>query len=360
MAYNDLHMKRLITNSYILLTLSMLIFIHLDDDSRVLAQPAGNSIQNFRAVNLSDAELKVTIDYTYNGELGTSDVYIHATPEESGGVFDLRTVNYEEVTLRRGTNRVTLNIKKRPESRNFTSQSIRVCMSTLKEAILCEDFQYTKTWTTARSCLVRLVSPEDNATLSQRRIEGGKVETAWNFSWSGCPGATQYHLYVIGPNALNPIVDIDTLKTPSYLDRSTHYGITSLSGWTWRVRAYLAGRWGDWSETRTFNVNPVAPPAKASTCSISGRVTGKLQDQGFTVTHVGVFVPGEWKPRFTRQLDNQGRYAFEKLPGDQEFRVAPFGKGAAGWRYDRQKALVSCRAGKSFKLNLHILGVSVD
>ena len=113
-------------------------------------------------------------------------------------------------------------------------------------------------------------------------------------------------------------------------------------------------------ETKTLKIQVSATPTTAETCSISGRVTGKLRDQGFTVTHVGIFVPGELKPKFQRQLDNTGRYSFEKLPGDQEFRVAPFGKSAAGWRYNPQKALVSCLAGGSFTMNLHILGVSID
>jgi hypothetical protein len=139
-----------------------------------------------------------------------------------------------------------------------------------------------------------------------------------------------------------------------------HYGITSLYGWTWKVRAYVDGRWGDWSETRIFNVYPVAPPATVKTCAISGRVTGKLQDQGFTVTHVGVFVPGETKPKFIKKLDHRGRYVYTALPGDQKFRITPLGRYAAGWRYDRGKALVSCLAGASFTVNLHVLGVMSD
>lgn len=351
-------MKRLITKCHIIITLAMLIVIHVDNASGV--QTETNSIRNIRIVNISDAELMVTVDYTYNGKSGLSDVYIHAIPEESDGIFDPRTVDYVEVPLKHGANSANLRITKRTQSRNFTSQTIRVCMSTHKEAILCEGFPYTKTWTTVHSCQVALVSPKDNATLSQRRIENGKIETAWNFSWSECPGATKYHLYVIGPQALNPIVDIDTLETPKYLEKSTHYGVTSLRGWTWKVRAYVGDSWEDWSETRTFNVSPIAPSPATNTCSISGQMTGKLQDQGFKVTHVGIFVPGESKPKFIKQLDNQGRYTFQKLPGGQEFRIAPFGRNAAGWRYDRQKALVSCRAGKSFTVNIHILGVLID
>ena len=107
------------------------------------------------------------------------------------------------------------------------------------------------------SCVVRLISPTNNDLLSQRRIMGGKVETVWRFSWSECPSASRYHLYVIGPGALNPIIDNNTLTATSYSERATHYGITALNGWTWRVRAYVDGRWKEWSETGTFNVSPV-------------------------------------------------------------------------------------------------------
>ena len=107
------------------------------------------------------------------------------------------------------------------------------------------------------SCAVTLVSPAARATLEQERNAGGTVVTKWRFAWSGCPGATRYHLYVIGPGAQNPLVDLDTLTTTTHTTRSTHHGITSRQGWTWRVRAFSGGRWGGWSEQRTFDVGEV-------------------------------------------------------------------------------------------------------
>jgi hypothetical protein len=110
-----------------------------------------------------------------------------------------------------------------------------------------------------RSCKVSLLSPMNNAVLSQRRIGEGQFASSWTFSWTECPGATRYNLYVIGPGATNPLVNTDTLGT-SYLYRSTHYGLTQLEGWTWRVRAYVNGEWGRWSDIRTFNVSSSARP----------------------------------------------------------------------------------------------------
>lgn len=113
-------------------------------------------------------------------------------------------------------------------------------------------------------------------------------------------------------------------------------------------------------ESKTLQIQVNSAPPVAKTCSISGKVTGKLRDQGFKVTHVGVFVPGESKPRFSRQLDRNGRYAFKELPGGQDFRIAPFGQRAAGWRYDRRNTQVSCLGGRSLTVDLHVLGVWTD
>jgi hypothetical protein len=111
------------------------------------AQHPANSIGNFRAVNVSSAELRVIVDYTLAGAPDDAEVAIHATPVESGGVFDPRTVDVEELPLRRGTGSATLSISKRAEGREFTSVGVRVCMSTAERALFCKDFAHVKTWT---------------------------------------------------------------------------------------------------------------------------------------------------------------------------------------------------------------------
>jgi len=103
-------------------------------------------------------------------------------------------------------------------------------------------------------CIPSLAVPADNAQLPQRRLDDKKVEANWAFGWRACPGATRYHLFVIGPSALNPIVDEDSITSATYQHRETHFGVTQREGWTWKVRAYVDGRWGDWSQERTFNI----------------------------------------------------------------------------------------------------------
>jgi len=104
-------------------------------------------------------------------------------------------------------------------------------------------------------CVVRLATPGNNAVLPQRRLDKGKVEAVWLFGWRDCPEASRYHLYVIGPGALNPVVDDDTITAATHQHRATYYkGVTRAEGWTWKVRAFVDGRWGEWSEERQFNV----------------------------------------------------------------------------------------------------------
>ena len=107
---------------------------------------------------------------------------------------------------------------------------------------------------TQASCIVRLAVPASNARLPQQKLDNGKVEVRWLFGWRACPEATRYHLFVIGPNALNPIINERTITSATYEHRRSHYGVTQREGWTWKVRAFVDGQWGDWSEERKFNV----------------------------------------------------------------------------------------------------------
>lgn len=110
---------------------------------------------------------------------------------------------------------------------------------------------------TPTGCVPSLISPEEGAVLDNGRTDGQDY-MIWDFDWSDCPGATAYHLYVIGPTATTPLIDEDTLVSSFY-----HYvGNVSTSGayrfnWTWKVRAQADGQWGPWSETRSFDVEPV-------------------------------------------------------------------------------------------------------
>ena len=106
--------------------------------------------------------------------------------------------------------------------------------------------------------------------------------------------------------------------------------------------------------------------APSVSCRIFGRVSGtpvraRLSPSGpmetFKLTQVGAFVPGERDAKYRTRVDAQGNYRFSQLPGNQEFRIAPLG---GAWRYDGSKEMVSCLAGKSFRVDFAIQGVLAD
>jgi len=100
------------------------------------------------------------------------------------------------------------------------------------------------------------ISPEQGAILDNRRRDrpDGIV---WDFDWSDCAGATKYHLYVIGGNATSPVIDNADIGTSSYRyvsDPGSYITVRNRYNWTWKVRAMVGGQWGEWTETRTFDV----------------------------------------------------------------------------------------------------------
>ena len=81
--------------------------------------------------------------------------------------------------------------------------------------------------------------------------------TAFTFDWSDCVGATNYNVVILDPQQ----IEIDKESTDSSL-RYITISAGGLSGltWTWKVRAYVDGVWGEWSRTRSFLPGRLAAP----------------------------------------------------------------------------------------------------
>jgi hypothetical protein len=117
------------------------------------------------------------------------------------------------------------------------------------------------TWSAARTsslCVPGLVTPADNAVLDNGRSDRMDA-ISWDFDWSDCPGAAEYHLFVIGSKAVIPVEDQTGITQSSF---STHtpcayIGEQNRFDWRWRVRAKTGEFWGDWSTERVFNVEPL-------------------------------------------------------------------------------------------------------
>jgi hypothetical protein len=103
----------------------------------------------------------------------------------------------------------------------------------------------------------KLISPENGAILDNGRtdFQDGII---WDFDWADYDGATEYYLYVEKPGVRNPVVNLRGITDSSYRQARTSYiAGTNRFGWAWKVRAKVDGKWTPWSETRTFDAEPV-------------------------------------------------------------------------------------------------------
>ncbi len=82
------------------------------------------------------------------------------------------------------------------------------------------------------------------------------------FTWSEVPSATAYQLYAKHSSAANPAIN-ETVRVPQFSRTDTSYVADHFRiGWTWKVRAFINGQWGAWSEERALQYEPMnANPA---------------------------------------------------------------------------------------------------
>ncbi len=77
------------------------------------------------------------------------------------------------------------------------------------------------------------------------------------FTYLPHDGEIDYHLFVIGPTAIYPVID-HTVAESSYHRVSYGYIVNrNTHGWRWKVRARIDGEWMPWSPERTFDVEPL-------------------------------------------------------------------------------------------------------
>jgi hypothetical protein len=112
---------------------------------------------------------------------------------------------------------------------------------------------------TAKPVPLTLLTPVNGALLTNGAMDRSKL-SVWEFTWAPVAGAKKYHLYVIGPTAKNPLINDANVTLPSYRHETAAWiGYTSHLDWRWKVRAMVDETWTDWSEERTYNVEPTSP-----------------------------------------------------------------------------------------------------
>lgn len=128
-------------------------------------------------------------------------------------------------------------------------------------------------WSAARDasslCVPELLSPKNGEFLDNGRTDFRDPIT-WEFDWTDCPGE-RYHLLVIGPDAIYPVVDTWYGIDESRFQHVDCGYVGRQNGWRWRVRTFdRGGRVGRWSREGLFNVEPIGsdPPADCSGRSV--------------------------------------------------------------------------------------------
>jgi len=103
-----------------------------------------------------------------------------------------------------------------------------------------------------------LISPSNGAVLDNgcnpnREADG----IIWEFAWSAVPGATRYHLIVQHLGAALPVIDVFTSASSYRYESAGAYIIeANRFDWQWKVEAEANGRFGSYSPSATFNVEP--------------------------------------------------------------------------------------------------------
>lgn len=106
-----------------------------------------NAIYNFRARELSDSELEITVDYQYlGGDSPTDRVTLNAYVPEIDGKIS-REFDYSAASkpVKRGGGTVTLTIK---GTATFRSRAIRISIvnESTRHGVIMQDFPYGKDW----------------------------------------------------------------------------------------------------------------------------------------------------------------------------------------------------------------------
>lgn len=169
------------------------------------------SIGNFSADDISDSELSITVDYSYAGEADLENIFIYAVPQDNNGKVFFKDVLMERIPLEIGNNQVSLKISKRPEGKNFLSESIKVCMIAKRSEILCEEFPFNKSWNdiVTTAMINSFVSSENQVKKGESVTLAWETEHTSNVSL-GMYGTADYHKV---PSSGSETVLIDITST---------------------------------------------------------------------------------------------------------------------------------------------------
>lgn len=101
-----------------------------------------------------------------------------------------------------------------------------------------------------------LIAPAQGAILDNGCLDQSDA-IIWDFDWSDVQHATEYYLVVSGPNAIYPLIDRVAGESGFHYEQVAYIIPRHQPGWRWRVRARIGEDWMEWTEERTFDVEPL-------------------------------------------------------------------------------------------------------
>jgi hypothetical protein len=172
-------------------------------------------------------------------------------------------------------------------------------------------------------------------TVAPQRIRAGQTAT---LQWRT---ANTDHVFVGEGNPRWPHTSPEPIVAPRAVEPSGSLQVRPSQTAKYRLHAQKGGR----STFDDVTVEVTSPPTPAATCTITGRLSGKLRwdtrdDRGqpvsFTLTHIDMTTPGAAQPVRTRV---QGReYIFTNVPAGQTYKIFP-----GSFRSQPRERAVSCR-----------------
>ena len=147
----------------------------------------GISISNFEVDNISDVEIKVTVNYSYVGKTDPEKFFIYAFPQDGEGNSMSRNVNTALIPLKTGNNQVVFTIKKHLKNDDFTSKSIKICMLAIKRKMYCQEFLFNKSWnsTIKHPRIISFTAKKTNIIKGDSTTLVWQTENAYNVSLYG-------------------------------------------------------------------------------------------------------------------------------------------------------------------------------
>ena len=157
--------------------------------------PARNDIRNFRATDVSNNEVQVTVDYTYTGNFGASEIPVGAAALQGDG-NEIPGLGYRPARAKVGDGTATLNLYADLRTGAYASTTIRVCLvdTSRRTKSYCETFPYRKTWLASRSPAA--TRPNDIRNFRAVDVSDTDLQVTVDYAYDGSRGAGLRYIYM--------------------------------------------------------------------------------------------------------------------------------------------------------------------